>query len=135
MHMKSRSHSIGPLVASRAIVPLLKIQRTMDQTAVFTVSGRLDGENVTELCQLIDAAPRGTPVMVDLKALVLADRAAIRYLRDCETGDRFVLRNRPEYVRPNGYRAAPVKRQSTRGPTSSLSGTAGLPRCISFSTS
>ena len=35
----------------------------------------------------------------------------------------------------NGYRAAPVKRQSTRGPTSSLPGTAGLPRCISFSTS
>src|SRR5713101_1632111 len=35
----------------------------------------------------------------------------------------------------NGYRAAPVKRQRTRGPTSSLPGTAGLPRCISFSTS
>src|SRR6266852_595850 len=35
----------------------------------------------------------------------------------------------------NGYRAAPVKRQSTREPTSSLPGTAGLPRCISFSTS
>src|SRR5258705_5556083 len=35
----------------------------------------------------------------------------------------------------NGYRAAPVKRQSTRGPTSSLPGTAGLPPCISFSTS
>src|SRR4029453_8682570 len=35
----------------------------------------------------------------------------------------------------NGYRAAPVKRQSTRGPTSSLPGTAGLPPGISFSTS
>jgi anti-anti-sigma regulatory factor len=80
-------------------VPLLKIQRTMDQTAVFTVSGRLDGENVRELCQLIDAEPPGAPVVVDLTDLVLADRDAIRYLRDCETGDRVVLRNCPEYVR------------------------------------
>jgi hypothetical protein len=98
-HVKSRSHSLGPVVASRAIVPLLKIQRAMDQTAVFTVSGRLDGENVRELCQLIDAEPPGTPVVVDLTDLVLADRDAIRYLRDCETGDRVVLRNCPEYVR------------------------------------
>jgi hypothetical protein len=80
-------------------VPLLKIQRTMDQTAVFTVSGRLDGENVRELCQLIDREPAGTPVVVDLTDLVLADREAIRYLRDCETGDRVVLRNCLEYVR------------------------------------
>ena len=89
----------GPVVASRAFVPLLKIHRTMDQTAVFTVSGRLDGENVRELCQLIDAEPPGSPVVVDLMDLVLADREAIRYLRDCETGDRVVLRNCPEYVR------------------------------------
>ena len=95
----TRALSVGPGVASRAIVPLLKIQRTMDQTAVFTVSGRLDGENVRELCQLIDAEPPGTPVVVDLTDLVLADRDAIRYLRDCETGDRVVLRNCPEYVR------------------------------------
>ena len=96
---KILSFSIGPVVASRAIVPLLKIQRTMDQTAVFRVSGRLDGENVRELCQLIDAEPPGTPVVVDLTDLVLADRDAIRYLRDCESGDRVVLRNCPEYVR------------------------------------
>jgi hypothetical protein len=89
----------GPVVASCAIVPLLKIQRAMDQAAVFTVSGRLDGGNVRELCQLIDAEPHGNPVVVDLTNLVLADREAIRYLRDCETGDRVVLRNCPEYVR------------------------------------
>ena len=78
---------------------LLKIQRTRDRTAVFTVSGRLDGENVRELCQLIDAEPPGRPVVVDFTALVLADREAIRYLGDCETGDRVFLRNCPEYVR------------------------------------
>ena len=78
---------------------LLKIQRTMDRTAVFTVSGRLDAENASELCQLIDAEPTGAVVVLDFTDLVLADRDAIRYLRDCETGDRVVLRNCPEYVR------------------------------------
>jgi anti-anti-sigma regulatory factor len=80
-------------------VPLLKIQRTMDRTVVFTVSGRLDAENVGELCQLIDAEPGGAVVVLDLTDLVLADRDAVRLLRDCETGERIVLRNCPAYIR------------------------------------
>jgi hypothetical protein len=102
--VKIRSLSLGPVVASRAIVPLLKIQRTMERTVVFTVSGRLDSENVIELCQLIDAEPVGDVVVLDLTDLVLADRDAIRYLRECETGDRIVLRNSPAYIR--GWMAA-----------------------------
>jgi hypothetical protein len=94
-----RSLSIGPVIASRAIVALLKIHRTMDPTLVFTVSGRLDAENVGELCQLIDAEPAEHVVVLDLTDLVLADRDAIRSLRDCETGDRIVLRNCPTYIR------------------------------------
>ena len=80
-------------------VALLKIQRRMGPTLVFTVSGLLDAENVGELCQLIDAEPAGAVVVLDLTDLVLADRDAIRYLRDCETGDRIVLRNCPAYIR------------------------------------
>jgi hypothetical protein len=83
----------------RATVPLLKIQRTMDRTVVFTVSGRLDAENVSELCQLIDREPTGAIVVLDLTDLVLADRDAVRFLRDCETGQRIVLRNCPAYIR------------------------------------
>ena len=71
----------------------------MDRTVVFTVSGRLDAENVSELCQLIDAEPTGAVVVVDLTDLVLADRDAVRLLRDCETGERMVLRNCPAYIR------------------------------------
>ena len=80
-------------------MPLLKIQRTVDRTVVLTVSGRLDAENVGELCQLIDAEPAGAVVLLDLTDLVLADRDAVRVLRDCETGERIVLRNCPAYVR------------------------------------
>src|SRR4029077_7794863 len=98
-HVKIRSLSIGPVVASRAIVALLKIQRRMDPSLVFTVSGRVDVESVGELCHLIDAGPAGAVVVLDLTALVLADRDAVRYLRDYETGDRIVLRNCPAYIR------------------------------------
>jgi len=80
-------------------VPLLKIQRMMDRTAVLMISGRLDAENVSELCQLIDAEPDGAVVVLDFTDLVLADRDAIRDLRDCETANRIVLRNCPAYVR------------------------------------
>jgi hypothetical protein len=90
---------IGPVVASRAIVALLRIQRRMDATLLFTVSGRLDAENVGELCKLIDAEPADAVVVLDLTDLVLADRDAARYLRDYETGDRIVLRNCPAYIR------------------------------------
>jgi hypothetical protein len=97
--VKIRSLSIGPVIASRAIVALLKIQRTMDRTVVFTLSGRLDAENVSELCQLMDAEPAGAVVVLDFMDLVLADRDAVRYLRDYETGGCTVLRNRPAYIR------------------------------------
>ena len=80
-------------------MPLLKIQRTMDRTVVFTVSGRLDAENVSELCELIDREPAAAVVVLDLADLILADRDAVRFLRDCETGERIVLRNCPAYIR------------------------------------
>ena len=80
-------------------VPLLKIQRTVNPTVVFTVSGRLDAENVSEFCRLIEAEPAGAVVVLDLTDLVLADRDAARYLRDYETGGRIVLRNCPGYIR------------------------------------
>ena len=76
----------------------MKIRRTIDRTVVFTVSGRLDAENVGELCRLIDAEPAGA-VVVDLTDLVLADRDAVRLLRNCETVERIVLHNCPAYVR------------------------------------
>jgi len=71
----------------------------MDPALVFTVSGRLDVENVGELCHVINEEPAGAAVVLDLTDLVLADRDAVRYLRDYETGGRIVLRNCPAYIR------------------------------------
>jgi hypothetical protein len=43
----------------------------------------------------IDAEPAGAVVVLDLTDLVLADRDAVRYLRDYETDGRIVLHNMP----------------------------------------
>jgi anti-anti-sigma regulatory factor len=77
---------------------MLKVQRTTNGGVVFTVSGRLDAENVGELSASLAAEPAGRPLMLDLKDLVLVDRDAVRFLRLSE-GDGIVLRNCPPYIR------------------------------------
>ena len=78
---------------------MLKIHRTSGRTLVFTISGQLDADNVSELCQLVDAEPAGSVLVLDLTDLVLADRDAVRFLREYEARGRVVLRNCPAYVR------------------------------------
>ncbi len=77
-HLKCGRLQLDRELRHARIVALLKIQRTMELSVVFALSGRLDSDNVGELCQLI---------------------TAIRHLRDSEAGDRVVLRNWPAYIR------------------------------------
>jgi len=78
---------------------MLKIHRTSGRTVVFTISGHLDAANVNELCRLVDDEPAGSALVLDLTDLVLADRDAVRCLREYETRGRVALRNCPAYVR------------------------------------
>ena len=78
---------------------MLKIHRTSGRRVVFTISGQLDADNVSELCQLVDAEPAGRVLVLDLTDLVLADRDAVRFLREYEARRRVVLRKCPGYVR------------------------------------
>jgi hypothetical protein len=78
---------------------MLKIHRMSGLTVVFTISGHLHADNVNELCQVVDAEPAGDVVVLDLTDLVLADREAVRFLRQYEARGRVVLRNCPAYVR------------------------------------
>jgi anti-anti-sigma regulatory factor len=77
---------------------MLKIQRTANGDVVFTVSGRLDAHNVSELSALLAAEPGGRTRVLDLKDLVLVDGDAVRFLRSCEA-DSIVVRNCPPYIR------------------------------------
>ena len=92
--------SIGPIVAFSAAGSMLRIQRTTDDTTtVLTVSGRLDAENIKELCQSLDIVPDGEVLVLDLADLLLADREAVRFLGDREASGRIVLRHCPAYIR------------------------------------
>jgi anti-anti-sigma regulatory factor len=77
---------------------MLKIQRSANGEIVFTVSGRLEADNVSDLSELLGAESTGRAVVLDLKHVVLVDREIVRFLRKCE-GDGIELRNCPPYIR------------------------------------
>jgi anti-anti-sigma regulatory factor len=77
---------------------MLKIQRTTNGDVVFTVSGRLEADNVSELSALLAAEQGGRTRVLDLKDLVLVDSDAVRFLCSC-VNDSIVLRNCPPYIR------------------------------------
>ena len=77
---------------------MLKIQRTANGDIVFTVSGRLEVNNVSELSTLLAAEQDGRTRVLDLKDLVLVDSDVVRFLCAC-VNDSILLRNCPPYIR------------------------------------
>jgi anti-anti-sigma regulatory factor len=77
---------------------MLKIQRIANGQVVFTVSGRMDSENIDELKTLFASEAKGRGIVLDLKDLTLVDRDAVRFLERCEA-DSIELKNCPAYIR------------------------------------
>ena len=77
---------------------MLRIQRQANSGVVFTVSGRLDADNISELSTLLAEESPDRALVLDLKDVVLADRDAIRFLRAGEKKG-ILLRNCPPYIR------------------------------------
>jgi anti-anti-sigma regulatory factor len=77
---------------------MLKITKTADGEAIFTVSGQMEAENVSELKTLFSAEADGRGIVLDLKDLTLVDEDAVVFLKRCEA-DGIALRNCPGYVR------------------------------------
>lgn len=78
--------------------PMLKIQRATNKQVVFTLSGRMNAENVSELKGLIESEARGRRMVLELSDLTLVDRDAVKFLERCET-DSIRLENCPAYIR------------------------------------
>jgi hypothetical protein len=75
----------------------LRIERSARQRfTVFTLSGRMEAEEVAELKKLFECEYRN--IILDLWDVRLADRNAVRFLRSCEA-DGMKLENCPAYVR------------------------------------
>ena len=77
---------------------MLRIRRTVNGATHFTVSGRMDSANLTELKNLIDAEAADCRMVLDLKELTLVDRDAVRLLKLYESNG-IELRNCSAYIR------------------------------------
>ena len=77
---------------------MLKIQRSANGNVAFTLSGRIEADDVTELQRLLDLEPVARHLVLDLEDVTLADRDAVTFLMRCEqSGIR--LENCPPYIR------------------------------------
>ena len=77
---------------------MLKIQRSANGRVVFTLSGRIEAEDVKELGQLLALEAAGQPLVLDLRDVTLVNQDAIKFLSSCEA-DSVKLENCPAYIR------------------------------------
>jgi anti-anti-sigma regulatory factor len=77
---------------------MLRIQRSANGQVVFTLSGRMDEEDIPELETLIKSEANGRRIVLDLKDLTLVGRDAISFLERWEAKG-IALKNCAGYVR------------------------------------
>jgi len=77
---------------------MLKITRAANGDVVFTVSGRMDSENLAEMKALFSSEANSRRITLDLKELTLVDQDAVCFLMRCEA-DNIQLKNCPAYIR------------------------------------
>ena len=63
---------------------MLRIERTANGQVVFTLSGRMQTEDIEQVQQLLVVETPGQPVMFDLRDVTLVNQEAVTFLADCE---------------------------------------------------
>ena len=64
---------------------MLRIERSANGHVVFTLSGRMQTEDIEQVQQLLVVETPGRPVMFDLRDVTLVNQDAVTFLADCET--------------------------------------------------
>jgi hypothetical protein len=77
---------------------MLRIRRSANEHVIFTLSGRIDSEDIGELEKLIRSEESGLRIVFDLRDVTLVDHDAIAFLNRSE-GDLITLMNCPAYIR------------------------------------
>ena len=77
---------------------MLRIRRSANGKVVFTLSGRIEAEDIAELQRLFSLEPADCHLVLDLRDVTLADRDAIMFLARCEA-DSIKVENCPPYIR------------------------------------
>jgi hypothetical protein len=63
---------------------MLRIERSANGQVGFTLSGRMQTEDIEQVQQLLIVETPGQPVMFDLRDLTLVNQDAVTFLADCE---------------------------------------------------
>ena len=77
---------------------MLRVERSSNGEVIFRLSGRMHGENIAQLEELLNSAEEGSRITLDLKDVTLVSEDAVRFLSRCEI-DGIALRNCPAYIR------------------------------------
>ena len=77
---------------------MLKIRRSANGKVVFTLSGRIEMEDVAELQRLFALETVDHPLVLDLKDVTLVHRDGVKFLANCESNGT-KLQNCPGYIR------------------------------------
>jgi hypothetical protein len=76
---------------------MLRIQKVANGQVVLKISGRLDGEGLSELKVLIESEIANRHIVLDLRELTLVDRETVRFLEHCDSNG-IELENCPPYI-------------------------------------
>ena len=63
---------------------MLRIERSANRQVVFTLSGRMQTEDIEQFQQLLVVETPGQPVMFDLRDVTLVNQDVVTFLADCE---------------------------------------------------
>ena len=77
---------------------MLRIQKASNGKTVFSLSGRIEPEDIGELQRLFSLEASTIRIVLNLKELVLADGSAVEFLAGCEAAG-MTLNECPAYVR------------------------------------
>jgi anti-anti-sigma regulatory factor len=77
---------------------MLRTKRTENAQVLFTLSGRIETEDIKQLQQLLAAETSGQQLVLDLRDVTLVNEDAVKFLGRCET-DGIKLKSCPLHVR------------------------------------
>jgi anti-anti-sigma regulatory factor len=78
---------------------MLRIQRAANREVIFSLTGRIEADDMDELQRLVNLEERGRDIVFDLQEITRVDRDGVEFLGRCEAEQRIKLENCPPYVR------------------------------------
>jgi hypothetical protein len=77
---------------------MLRTRRTGNGQVLFTLSGRIETEDIKQLQELLAVETTGLQLILDLKDVTLVNQDAVKFLGRCEA-DGIKLENCPLHIR------------------------------------